>query len=86
VGAIVAMILAWDTGEQAISLGEHVGRYADTTEVELIHFVGSAATGVAAIVIAAATYRIGVSEIPPLGLGLLLGAVLVLAIAIGLYQ
>jgi hypothetical protein len=86
VGAVVTMLLAWDAGEQAISLGEQVGRYADMRSVELVHLVGSTATGVVAIVVAAATYRFGVTEIPPLGLGFLLAAVLVLAVAIALYQ
>jgi hypothetical protein len=86
VGAVVTMLLGWDAGEQAISLDEQVGRQADTRGVELVHSAGSAATGVVAIVVAAATYRFGVAEIPPLGLGFLLAAVLVLAVAIALYQ
>lgn len=35
--AAVASVLAWDTAENALSLGEHLGRETPTTRLELVH-------------------------------------------------
>ena len=35
--AAVASMLAWDTGENALSIGEHLGRETETTRLELVH-------------------------------------------------
>ncbi|KAB1186597.1 MULTISPECIES: hypothetical protein [Haloferax] len=33
----VASILAWDVGENALSVGDHLGRETDTTRLEVVH-------------------------------------------------
>ncbi|ELZ91914.1 hypothetical protein C440_16419 [Haloferax mucosum ATCC BAA-1512] len=35
--AAIASILAWDLGENALSVGDHLGREADTTRLEVVH-------------------------------------------------
>ncbi|KAB1197143.1 MULTISPECIES: hypothetical protein [Haloferax] len=35
--AAVASILAWDVAENALSVGEHLGRETDTTRLEIVH-------------------------------------------------
>ncbi|EMA02392.1 hypothetical protein C439_07415 [Haloferax mediterranei ATCC 33500] len=35
--AAIASILAWDLGENALSVGDHLGRETDTTRLELVH-------------------------------------------------
>ncbi|SNZ17078.1 hypothetical protein SAMN06269185_2881 [Natronoarchaeum philippinense] len=53
--SMVATVLAWDFGHNAISLGEHVGRHSTTRRNEIIH---GAATTIAASLAAAVGYGV----------------------------
>ncbi|WP_225335567.1 DUF7519 family protein [Halomicrobium urmianum] len=44
-GALVAAVLVWDVGEFGATLGEEVGRHADTRRTELVHAGGTLAVG-----------------------------------------
>lgn len=80
--ASAAAAVAWGVGENAIGMGEQLGRGADTTRAELVHAGGTiAVTGLAAVV-ATVAYRLSGPR-PSLALvTLLLGAVL-LVLALG---
>lgn len=52
-GGLVVALVVWDAGEFATTLGEEVGRLADTRRVELLHSLGSLAVGVLATLAAA---------------------------------
>lgn len=80
--AVAATAIAWDAAEQAISLGEQVGRGTDSTGVELAHSGASAVVAAVAVATAAAVKAIGTTEVPLGGLVLLLGAAIVLLVAL----
>lgn len=80
--ATALAVLAWDAGEQAIGLGEQVGRRAETTAVTLVHVGGGAAVGVAAVALAALVYAVNVTGVSLLVLVLLLAAAILLAVAL----
>lgn len=82
IGAMTTAVMAWDAGEQAISLGEHVGRSADTVTVEIIHLLGSGAIGATAITLSILIYGTTASEIPFVSLALLLCGTIVLLLAL----
>lgn len=78
----VATVAAWDFGEQAVNLSRHVGREARGSRVELVHggvglLVGGLAVGAALLV-----ESLDVTDVPLAGLGLLLGAAVVLTAAL----
>lgn len=50
--ATVATVLAWDSAEQAVSLGRQVGRRASTARAELTHAGGTVLVGVVVVVAA----------------------------------
>ena len=45
---VMATVLAWDIGEQAINVGEQLGRAAETTQLEAAHAAGSTVVAVGA--------------------------------------
>lgn len=45
---VMATVLAWDLGEQAINVGEQLGREAETTQLEVTHAAGSTLVAVGA--------------------------------------
>jgi hypothetical protein len=45
---VMATVLAWDLGEQAINVGEQLGRAAETTQLEATHAAGSTVVAVGA--------------------------------------
>ncbi len=70
-----ATVVAWDAGEHAINVGEHLGRRADTRETEFVHVVG---TGIVALLaVEAAKFSGGVGPD-----GLSLGALVLLLVAV----
>lgn len=77
--ATVATVVAWDLGEQAVNMGEHVGREARTWPVELVHGAASVLVGATAVAAALLVYGADVTGLPLAGLSALLGAALVLA-------
>ena len=80
--SVVATVVAWDVGEQAINLGEQVGRQAETRGVEIVHGVGALAVGAAAVGLAVGVERYTVTGVPLAGLAALLVAAVVLMLAL----
>lgn len=80
--ATAASILAWDLGEQAINLSEHVGRRAQSRGVELVHGGAGAIVGAGTVVSAFVLRGVRVGTVPYAGLLALLGAAVVLTVAL----
>lgn len=78
----IATVVAWDLGEQAISLGRQVGRDADTYRVELVHLGGTAVAGTGVLVATLVVYRMDVTGLSLAGLAVLLVAGVVLTVAL----
>lgn len=81
-GATTAAIVAWDVGEQGINLAEQIGRSANTKRVELLHMAGSVTVGLVAIGIAFGFSNVEFGQLPTAGLFLLLGASVILIVAL----
>lgn len=77
-----ATVVAWDFGEQAVNMGEQVGRQARTWPVELVHGSGGVVVGGVAVLLAVVIHDVGVSGLPLAGLSILLGAAVVLTAAL----
>ena len=77
-GATVAAIVAWDTAENGISLGEQLRTDAETRTVELVHAGVASAYGAVTVVVALLVFEHGASD---LSLGAL---TLLLAVAVTL--
>lgn len=80
--SMAATVLAWDLGEQAVNLGEQVGRAATTWEAELTHGAGTLGVGVVGAGLAKFVYDFNVTDVPLAGLAVLLGAAVALAAAL----
>lgn len=81
-GAMVATVVAWDAGEQAVSLGEQVGVRARTWPVELGHATATAGFGVAVVAATLGVREANVTGLPLAGLLLLLVAAVALLVAL----
>lgn len=77
-----AAVLAWDFGEQAINLGEQLGRSARTRNAELVHAANSTLVAVAAVAVGYGLFLAGSGGQPVTALVVLLGAALLLAAAL----
>jgi len=78
-----ASAVAWDVAAQAVSLGEQVGRAADTARAELVHAAGSTLVATVAVTAAYLVFRT-VAGGPVLALALLLlGAILLASVLRG---
>ena len=78
----VATVLAWDLGEQAVSLGGQVGRRARTRRAELVHAGGTLVAGVAIVVVALVVAALDVQGLSLTGFAALLVAGFALVVAI----
>lgn len=78
----MAAILAWDFGEQAINVGEQLGREADTQRLETMHAAASTAVAVAAGGLGYGIYMLGSGGQPVTALVFLLIAALALTSAL----
>jgi len=76
--AAVAAVVAWDAGGNAISLGEQLGRDADTASAELAHVGATVAVGTTTGGVAYVLYLLAGGQQPLSAVLLLLVAVLVL--------
>lgn len=56
-GATVGTVLAWDAGDNAVGIGEQVGRHARTWRLEVSHLVATAGVGVAGSIAVVASRR-----------------------------
>lgn len=74
--ATVTCVVAWDAGEQAINLGEHVGSEATAWRSWVTHIGATSAVGIAAIAATLGLDALAVTGIPLGGLLILLAAAL----------
>lgn len=81
-GATVCTIVAWDLAEHGLSLAEQVGRRADTLRVRAVHGTTSFAIGGVGMGLAWFLLEIGPTSLSLTGLLALLGAAIVLALAL----
>ncbi|UPV98996.1 hypothetical protein M0R88_10700 [Halorussus gelatinilyticus] len=79
---VIATVLAWDFGEQAINVGEQLGREADTTQLEVTHAAGSTVVGVGAGALGYGIYLVSSGGQPVPALVFLLLAAVVLTSAL----
>jgi hypothetical protein len=79
---VIATVLAWDLGEQAINVGEQLGRGADTTRLEVTHAAGSTVVGVGAGALGYGVYLVASGGQPVTALVFLLLAAVVLTSAL----
>ncbi|MFB6136120.1 MAG: hypothetical protein ABEJ04_05125 [Halobacteriaceae archaeon] len=76
---VAASVLAWDVGENAISVGHQLGRGSDTSRGELVHAAASTVVGALVTVVGYVLYRLATGGQPVVALVLLLsGAVFLL--------
>lgn len=78
----VATVVAWDLGEQAVNVSGHVGTDARTWPVELAHGGVGLLVGAVGVVVALFVTDFQVTALPVAGLGVLLGATVVLTTAL----
>jgi len=78
-GSLIAAVLVWDVGEFGTTLGEEVGRRAQTRRTELVHATGTLAVGGIGAAIALAVSRYSVGAITISGGTVVAGLVAVLA-------
>lgn len=77
--SVVFTVLAWDTGGNAIGVGEQLGRSADTARIEIVHAVGTLAVGVLTAAVGSGVYWFAAGGQPVAAVVfLLLGALLLL--------
>lgn len=74
----VAAVIAWDTGEHAINVGEQLGRAADTRRCELAHFATTTLVGITAVIFGYVVFRLASGGQPVTALVLLLVAAVAL--------
>lgn len=78
--SVTLAVVAWDIGGNAISIGEQLGRDAETTRIEIVHSVASLTVGVVTAGIGYAIYWVGTGGQPVAAVVfLVLGAVLLIA-------
>lgn len=77
-----AAVLAWDLGEQAINVGEHLGRTASTRRLELVHAATGTLVAVVGIAVGYGLFLVAAGRQPVPALVVLVAAALVLAAAL----
>lgn len=77
-----ATVVAWDVGENAINVGEHLGRAASTVRVELVHVGASAVVAAAAVASGLVIGGVGTPALSLPALASLLVATLLLVAAL----
>lgn len=75
----IATVLAWDLGQNAISLGEQIGRHSETSRNEIVHGAASAIVASLAAVIGYAVFMVAGGGRPVAGLGMLVAAIVFFA-------
>ncbi|MDS0295933.1 DUF7519 family protein [Halogeometricum luteum] len=80
--AMVAAVVAWDAGERAVSLGEQVGVAARTWPVEVGRTAATAGYGALVVAATLGVRGMGVTDVPLLGLLLLLCAAVASLVAL----
>lgn len=80
--SLVGLMVAWDVGQHAVTIGEQVGRTAPTRRGELIHAAGTSVVGILAAGFAYGTYQLGSQGQPALAVILLVVGVTALVWAL----
>lgn len=80
--ASVATVVAWDAGEQAVSLGRQVGRQAATARAVAAHSGGTVLAGAVVVLAALGVYRLDVTGLSLTALVALLAAAFVLILSL----
>ncbi|WP_435360522.1 DUF7519 family protein [Haloarchaeobius sp. DFWS5] len=75
-------VLAWDVGQNAIGIGEQLGRGADTSRAELAHVGGSTVVGILTAGSAFGVYQVATEGQPLTALALMILAVVILTTAL----
>lgn len=75
------VVIAWDAAEQAVNLGEQVGRRGASLPVVASHSAWSVGVGAVGVAAASGVYSLDVTGLPLVGVGLLLAAAVALATA-----
>jgi hypothetical protein len=79
--ATAATVVSWDVAENAVGLGNQLGREADTARAELVHAAASVALAVSAATVGYLGFRFGGTGNPITALVLLLvGAVVLISV------
>ncbi|MCG1002153.1 MULTISPECIES: hypothetical protein [Halobacterium] len=79
----VAALVAYDTGEHAVTLGADVGSEAPVSQSVAVHTAGSVAVGSVVAAVGFGIYQFGPTSLPVTGLVALLFASVFLAYALG---
>lgn len=77
-----AGVVAWDSGEQAINVGEQLGREARTRSVEAVHVLATSVVAGLAVLLLAELRGLGAAELPLVAFVLLLVGGVLLAAAL----
>lgn len=80
--SVTATVVTWDVGASAISIGDQLGREADTTRIEAIHAAASISVGVVTAGIGYGIYRTTAAGQPLAALVFLLLAAVLLSSAL----
>ncbi|PSP56644.1 hypothetical protein BRC82_01860 [Halobacteriales archaeon QS_1_67_19] len=80
---VMAAVLAWDLGEQAINVGEQLGRAADTTRLETTHAAASTVVAAGGAALGYGIFLVGSGGQAVTALVFLLLAAVVLTSALG---
>ena len=75
------VVVAWDAAEQAVNLGEQVGRRGSSRRVVATHSAWSVGVGVVGVAAATGVYSLDVTGLPILAVGLLLVGLVAVAVA-----
>jgi len=75
-------LLAWDAGRYGITIGEQLGREADTTHIELAHSALNTGLGAASAGLGYAMYRVVTGGQPAVALLLLLFGAVILTVTL----
>lgn len=80
--SVLGTVLAWDIGGTAVSLGEQLGREAETRRLELVHLAGSVLVGVVTVGVGFGLYQLATGRQPVGALVFLLVAAVLLVVAL----
>lgn len=80
--SVTSAVLAWDAGGSAISVGDQLGRDADTRRLEAVHLTASALVGAMTAGVGYGLYRAGAGGRPVAALVLLVVAAVLLVAAL----
>ena len=80
--SVTSAVLAWDAGSSAISVGDQLGRDADTRRLEAVHLTASVLVGAVTAGVGYGLYRAGTGGRPVAALAFLVVAAVLLVAAL----